>query len=323
MISIKKPKKGLSVIVNTKNEESRIEECLNSVKDWANEIIVVDMSNTDNTAKIAQKLGAKVYSIRDWGWVEPVRNWSINKATFDWVLVLDADERIPNTLKKKIDEITSVDSCDVVKMPWKNIFFNKWIKHTLWWPDYHVRLFKKGHVKWKVRIHPEVTCKGRVLELPALEKFAVNHINAENIDIWMRKINSYTSRENYYEKQENLTPRQVLDRFDLEFTNRYFNSKGYLDGIHGYILSKFMEYYRFLEFAKYWERKGYPELFDQLGLKKTCEAKYDSAIKTRELQNETINLKHTLNNITSSKIYKLLKYYYFIKEKLLKVLTSG
>lgn len=312
-------KKGLSIVVNTKNEEFHIEECLNSVKGWADEIIVVDMSSTDKTVEIAQKLGAIIYSTPDIGWVEPIRNWSFDKASYEWVFSLDADERIPKTLRNKIDEIITADNWDVVKIPWKNIFFNKWIQHTLWWPDHHPRLFRKGYVKLEKRIHPEATCKGRVLELEAKEEWAVVHNNAENINVWMKKIDIYTSRENFFDKQNNFTPRQLISRFDNEFVERYFNSKGYLDGIHGYILSKFMEFYRFLEFAKYWERREYGELFKKNSLKKACEIKYDTSEESRVLREEVEDLKATLTIITSSKIYKIWKYYTDIKKKLINI----
>lgn len=309
-------KKGLSVIINTKNEEFHIKECLDSVKGWVNEIIVVDMSSTDNTTTIAKTYGAKIYLIKDIGWVEPVRNWSFNKANFEWILSLDADERVPKTLRDKIDKIIESDDYDVVKIPWKNIFFGKWIQHTLWWPDYHPRLFKKGFVKLEKRIHPEATLKGRILELEPLEKLAIIHINAENINIWMKKIDAYTSRENFYDKQNDLTPQQLFDRFDNEFIGRYFNSKGYLDGTHGYILSKFMEFYRFLEFAKYWERIGYLEIFRKNSLKKVCETKYDSTSEARILREEIESLRTSLIIITHSKIYKIWKYYTDLKKKL-------
>lgn len=312
-------KRGISVIINTKNEELHIKKCLSSVKDWADEIIIVDMFSTDRTVEIAQKFGAIIYSTPDIGWVEPIRNWSFDKANYEWVFSLDADERIPKTLRDKIDEIIKTDKYDVVKIPWKNIFFNKWIQHALWWPDHHPRLFRKGYVKLEKRIHPEAVCKGRILELEAKEKWAVVHNNAENINVWMKKIDIYTSRENFFDKQNDFTPRQLLSRFDNEFVERYFNSKGYLDGVHGYVLSKFMEFYRFLEFAKYWERKEYSELFEKISLKKACEIKYDTSEESHILKEEVENLRITLAIITSSKIYKIWKYYTDIKRKLINI----
>ena len=306
MFNLRKPKKGLSVVINTKNEELHIEECLNSVKNWADEIVIVDMCSTDKTTIVAKAFGAKIYSVKDLGWVEPVRNWSFNKANYEWVFSLDADERVPKTLQNKIDEIIKADNWDVVKIPWKNIFFNKWIQHALWWPDHHPRLFRKGYVKLEKRIHPEATCKGRILEL-----------EAKNINVWMEKIDLYTSRENFYDKQNNITPQHIFQRFDSELVSRYFNSKGYLDGVHGYVLSKFMEFYRFLEFAKYWERKGYPELFGKNKLKNVYQRRYSSLIETRVLQEELEDLRVNLAIITSSKIYKIWQYYTGLKKRLL------
>lgn len=319
MIKKQNHKNGISVIINTKNEEANIADCIKSVHGWANEIVVVDMSSIDKTTEIAKKFAAQIYIVEDIGWVEPIRNWSFNKANYEWVLSLDADERVPRTLKDKIDEIIKDDEYDVVKIPWKNIFFGKWIQHTLWWPDHHPRLFRKGYIKLETRIHPEAVYKGRVLELEPLEKWAIVHYNAENINVWMKKINTYTSRENSYNKLKNLTPQGVIDWSDAEFIGRYFYSKGYLDGLHGFILSKFMEFYRFLEFAKYWEKRGFPELFTKDSLKEACEARYNSSKKIRTLQEEIENLRTNLTIITSSKIYKMWKYYTNLKNKLLNI----
>lgn len=312
------PKKRLSVVINTKNEELHIIDCLKSVKNWADEIIVVDMSSTDQTVSIARSLGARIFSVKDIGWVEPVREWSFNKASYEWVLWLDADERVPETLKIKIDEIIKSDKYDVVRIPWKNIFFDKWIKHTLWWPDPHYRLFRKGYIKLENKIHPETTFKGRLLELKPLEKYAVVHLNAENINIWMRKIDTYTSRENHYDKQKHISAKEVLESLDREFVGRYFHFQGYLDGVHGYILSKFMEYYRFLEFVRYWERKGYPELFNKDELRKICEDKYSNKIITKDLQDEIGKLRYSLNQITSSKTFKTWQLFCDLKKQILK-----
>lgn len=317
MSNKKKLKKGLSVVINTKNEEVHIRDCLNSVLGWADEIIVVDMSSSDKTTKIARKLGAKIYTVKNCGWVEPVRNWSCDKANYEWVLVLDADERIPNTLKERIDQIIHNDLADAVNIPWKNIFFNKWICHTRWWPDCHVRLFKKGFAQWETKIHPRILHKGRLLELESKEELAVIHLNAENIEVWMRKINAYTIRETYYEKQKHLTPQQLMERIDSEFVYRYFHSQGYLDGMHGFILSKFMEFYRFLEFARYWEKMGYPEMFRKEELKQISEARYDSSDKTRLLLEEINNLRFSLNQISESKTYMIWQSYCQLRDKII------
>lgn len=315
-------KKGLSVVINTKNEESHIQECLESVRDWADEIIVVDMSSTDKTVEIAKTMGAKVYSTPDIGWVEPIRQWSFNKASCEWILWLDADERVPKTLRKKINEIIKADEYDVVRIPWKNIFFKKWIKHTNWWPDPHYRLFKKGYIKLETKIHPETTYKGRLLELQPLEKFAVTHLNAENINVWLHKIDTYTSHESSLDKKVHLTAKEVISGFDQEFIGRYFHAQGYLDGVHGFILSKFMEFYRFLEFAKFWERKGYPQIFDKDEIKKVCESRYTNWGEVSQLQREINDLRYSLNQILSSRTFRIWQCYCNLRKRVSALLRA-
>jgi (heptosyl)LPS beta-1,4-glucosyltransferase len=311
-------KKGISVIINAKNEETRIFDCIKSISNWADEIIVVDMSSKDKTKKIAQKLGAQVYTIEDSGWVEPVRNWSFEKANFQWVFVLDADERVPETLKEKINAIIESDNYDVIKIPWKNIFFDKWIQHTLWWPDYHIRCFKKGYVKWEIKIHPEVIFKGRLLELEPLESLAVIHYNAENIKVWMNKIDAYTSREDFFKKRKSLNFEDVVNRYEEEFVGRYFNAKGYLDGVHGFVLSKFMEYYRFLEFVKYWETTSYSDLFSSDQIKRVLSSKTSvSQAQINSLKKENLKLNNDLSKIMESKTYRIWQAYCKFKKKVL------
>lgn len=316
MINKQNLKEGISVIINTKNEEDHIVDCIKSVSGWANEIIVVDMSSTDKTTQIARKLGAQVYTIEDSGWVEPVRNWSFEKANCQWVFVLDADERAPDTLKKRIIEIINSDNYDVVKIPWKNIFFNKWIQHTLWWPDYHIRLFKKGYAKWEEKIHPEVIYKGRFLQLESIESLAVIHHNADNIKVWLNKIDAYTSREDFFIKHRTTNFEEVVSRYEEEFVGRYYNAKGYLDGLHGFVLSKFMEYYRFLEFVKYWEATSFSDLFNTHQIKKVLSSKTTvSQAQINSLKKENLKLKDDLTKIMDSKTYKVWQKYCDFKKR--------
>src|SRR5688572_12024024 len=96
--------KGISVVINTFNEEKNIERAIKSVA-WADEILVCDMHSDDNTAIIARKLGATVFLHKRVGFVEPARNFAISKASNDWILILDADEEIPGSLSDKFKEI--------------------------------------------------------------------------------------------------------------------------------------------------------------------------------------------------------------------------
>ncbi len=113
-----------------------------SVKKLASEIVVVDMHSDDDTQKIAKKLGAKVFTHKRTGYVEPARNFAIGKATGEWILILDTDEKVSKILADRLKQISADDnSADYYRLPRKNIIFGKWIKHSRWWPDYNIRFF--------------------------------------------------------------------------------------------------------------------------------------------------------------------------------------
>ena len=134
----------LSVVTVVWNEEKNLPKMLDSVRNLADEIVVViDDDSSDNTKEIAQKYTKKVYTQKHVGIVEPLRNYAIGKATGDWILLLDADEIVTQELETRIQEIVKNNSCDYVLIPRKNIIFGKWIISDHWWPDYVYRLFKK------------------------------------------------------------------------------------------------------------------------------------------------------------------------------------
>ena len=168
---------AISVVINTHNEADKLKDCLRSVKDWADEIVVVDMESTDGTRKIARNFNAKIYQEKLVPYVELIRNQSVNKANSNWVLVLDPDERIPPSLAKELKKIVKEDKFEVVNIPRKNIIFNKWIKHTNWWPDRQIRFYKKGKIVWPKKIHQYPQVKGKVIDLTAKEELAIEHLN--------------------------------------------------------------------------------------------------------------------------------------------------
>ena len=137
-----KPK--ISAVINTWNEGKNLAECLDTL-DFVDEIIVVDMASTDDTKKIAKQYTDKVYDHPYVGYVEPARNFAISKATSEWVFVLDPDEEVSDNLKDKLVQIVSNNTeIDFIRIPRKNIIFGKWMKASMWWPDYNIRFFKKN-----------------------------------------------------------------------------------------------------------------------------------------------------------------------------------
>jgi len=150
----------LSVVVLTKNEEANIQECLDSVKGWADEIIVIDDLSTDNTLKIAQPLADKVL-IKKMEIEGTHRNWAYAQAKNCWVLSLDADEKVTDELKEEIGKniINTPHAC--FSIPLRNFIGKYWVRHGGWYPAGKVRLFKKEKFKYEeVGVHPRVEILG-------------------------------------------------------------------------------------------------------------------------------------------------------------------
>src|SRR3989344_2582673 len=135
----------ISTVVSAYNEEEKIEECLKSVENLADEIIFVDNTSHDKTIEIAKRHKAKVF-IRpnDPVMLNKNKNYGFSKAAGDWILSLDADERITPVLAKEIKAAVKQKNIKGFEIPRKNIIFNKWIQHSIWWPDYNLRLFQKN-----------------------------------------------------------------------------------------------------------------------------------------------------------------------------------
>ncbi len=247
----------ISVVINTYNEEAHIVRCLKSVT-WADEIVLVDMHSEDKTRELAKKFTKHIYLHEKTGYVEPARNFAIAKATGDWILIVDADEEIPESLAKQLQSLTSHDA-SVVAIPRKNILFGKWIEHTGWWPDRQIRFFKKGSVTWKNEIHSTPETKGKVMQLEG-EQYAIVHHNYQSIKQFLYKsyeVYAAQEAETLINKGYKFTYMDAI-RFPLqEFLSRYFAREGYKDGFHGLMLSVLMGIYHFVIFAYIWEKKKF------------------------------------------------------------------
>lgn len=255
-------KQKISVVISTLNEEKKLEECLLSVK-WADEIIVVDDGSTDKTIQIAEKYATHVYRHKSAGFVEPARNYALNKAKSEWILLLDADERIPESLCDLLKSIASdtENTAHAISIPRKNIIFTKWIRHAGWWPDYQIRFFKKGFVTWPDKIHAKPIVNGEILKLEPEEANALIHFNYESVSQFLKRMDRYTdieARENL--KTKNVTSEKNWNRKPFEeFLSRFFARKGYRDGIHGLLLSTLEAFSMEILLAKVWEANEFKD----------------------------------------------------------------
>ena len=179
---------GLSVIIITKNEAARLAECLASVR-FADEIIVLDGCSVDGTADIARAHGAQVHEVADWPGFGPQKNRVLALATQPWVLSIDADERVTPELQAEIIQTLAQPEYDGYRIARLSEFCGKQIRHSGWWPDYVLRLFRRELSAFdNVNVHEQVLVNGRVGDL----KSWFLHFPFENLDALVVKINRYS-----------------------------------------------------------------------------------------------------------------------------------
>ncbi len=246
---------GISAIIITKDEEKDIKACLESLK-WVDEIIIVDCFSTDKTAYIARQYTDKIF-IREWPGYGRQRNFAISQCSKDWILWVDADERVSPALKEAIEKALCRDSVfDGYLIPLKSYFLNKWIRYCGWYPGHAVRLFKRGSAQFdESPVHEHLDFKGRVGFL----KNDLLHFSYATITDYLEKMNIYTTlqAQEFYEKKINIKGKKWLVTFVVQFfrvfKKMYFNQKGYKDGLHGFLLCFLSAVSRLIAYAKYWE----------------------------------------------------------------------
>lgn len=245
----------ISVVVVSLNEAKKLEECFKSVQGLADEIIVMDLGSTDQTIEVAKKYQAKIFHHSRVDYVELVRNESINLAGGDWILVLDPDERVTSALAKKLKEVAQQDKYVALSISRKNIFFGSWISHTNFWPDRHIRFFKKGAVEWVDRIHAHyskdgglIKVNGPILELPAKEELALEHYGYDSYGQFLDRQRRYAKVEaaNRFKEGVRVNLKEWVWRSLREFLVRFIKHQGYLDGINGLFLVFGLMYYQCL-----------------------------------------------------------------------------
>jgi len=231
---MKDNKTPISVAIITKNEEDRLPACLKSVS-FADDIVVVDSKSTDRTVEIAKDMGCRVF-IEEWKGYGPQKNSAVQKCRYDWVLILDADERIPEETKEKIMEIVKNPLADGYSFPRKNFFHGKWIKHCGWWPDRKIRLFKKsrGMVN-EALVHESVEVSGTVMNVNT----PIIHEPIKDLSSILDKINIYSSlgAKTLFRRGKNVSGPIAFVKGVAAFFKLYILKLGILDGYEGFVIS--------------------------------------------------------------------------------------
>jgi len=249
----------ISVVINTLNDERNIERAIKSV-DWADEIIVCDMHSDDKTTCVAKKLGAKIFLHKKVAFVELARNFALSKAANDWILVIDPDEQVPETLAKRLQEIAgSMEQISYVRIPRKNIIFGKWMKASMWWPDLNVRFFKQGKVAWTGKIHRPPEVFGEGLDLYPTEEWAITHNHYNSVSQFLERMIRYTKvqAEELVKDGYKFEWKDLIKKPLSEFLGRFFANKGFEDGLYGLALSLLQSFSFVIVYLRVWEREGF------------------------------------------------------------------
>lgn len=246
-------KPSLACVVITKNEEANIQECLASVM-WAREQIVVDAESTDRTVEFARAAGAKVF-VRPWPGFGAQKNYGMDQALLEWILIVDADERVPEPLQVEIlSRITAWKHGDPVayEIPRKNYFYGDWVRHAGVHPDYQIRLFRRGSARYNdVPVHENLIVQGPIGKL--MNPF--EHYTERRIRDHFRKFGLYTTlaAEEKGKSVHAVHARDLLFRPLVVFFKSYILKQGYRDGVRGLIVCVFASMYTFVKYAKLWD----------------------------------------------------------------------
>ncbi len=243
----------ISAYILTKNEERHIKDCVNSVK-WADEIVIVDAFSTDATVEIAKEAGCKIvqHKFESFG---KQRNFALTQCSYDWVIALDADERISLELKDEIiKQLQKSPDGAVFTAPRKSMFINRWIMHSGWYPDYrHPILFDKTKAKYKDQlVHEDIDYKGKKYYF----KGDILHYSYDSIKQFVQKSDFYTdlrARE-MFEKGKKFRVYNLFINPVSMFLKMYVFRRGFLDGLTGFVLALlYSAFYTLMKYIKLWE----------------------------------------------------------------------
>lgn len=244
----------LSVVILTKNEAARIRDCIASVA-WAGEVLVVDDESTDETVAIAEALGARVLR-RKMDVEGRHRNWAYAQAAHEWILSLDADERVTPELAQEIQALFrgQDDGFETYAIPRRNYIGSRWIRHGGWYPSAQLKLFKRSVFRWEeTTVHPRAFANVPCGTLRA----DLLHYSYRDLGDFVEKLNRQTTleAEKWLRDGRRMTLAKALWRTADRALRSYVGKRGYRDGLWGLIVAALAGMYQLLAWAKYYERR--------------------------------------------------------------------
>ena len=238
----------LTVVILTKNEAGRIRECLESVR-WADDVLVVDDESTDDTVRIAESLGARVLR-RKMDVEGRHRNWAHDQARHEWVLSLDADERVTPQLAQEIAAMVQGDGgFETYSIPRRNYIGDQWIRFGGWYPSGQLKLFKKSVFRWEeTTVHPRAfgPAWGNL-------RHDLLHYSYRDLDDFVRKQDRHTTLEaqKWVMDRRRISAGKALWRTVDRFFRTYVTKQGFREGWTGVVIAWMAGKYQWTSYVKY------------------------------------------------------------------------
>jgi glycosyltransferase involved in cell wall biosynthesis len=225
----------ISAALITHNEESNIEEALQSLA-WTDEIVVVDSGSTDKTVEICRRHTDRIFS-RAWTGFVDQKSHAVAMASHNWILSLDADERIGPELCREIEQLRRTGlQCVGYRMPRVAFFMGQWIRHGDWYPDYQLRLFDRRHGRWQGgRVHESVRIDG----IPGVFRGEILHHTYRSLSDYLRRLETYSSlaAQDFRDKGKTASMIKLLGNPLAAFIKGYLVKQGFLDGAPGLMVA--------------------------------------------------------------------------------------
>lgn len=246
----------VTVVVLTKNEEQNIVEVINNAKKCADKVLIVDSGSTDKTVELAKTVGAQLI-YRAWdNDFSAQRNFALDKVSTEWILYLDADERLNSELIVAIKEQIAKNDNVQYKIKRKSVAFGRAFNYGVLKPDFVARLFKTKHVKWVNKVHEHPECADKTQILPGY----IEHYTYKDWEHWLRKFDQYTTiwAQNAYENGKKVTLCTAILHAFFGFIQMGILKRGFMDGLMGIVMSINHFFYTLMKYLKLIElqRKG-------------------------------------------------------------------
>jgi glycosyltransferase involved in cell wall biosynthesis len=248
-----KKRPTIAAAVITRNEERNVEACLRSLG-WVDELLVVDAESLDRTVELARRHSSKVF-VRPWGGYGPQKNFAMDQAGADWILLVDADERVSAALREEILTLVSANpAADAYRIPRRNYYYGQWMRSAGQYPDRQLRLVRRGRGRYNdLPVHEHLDVEGPTDDLQGhLEHFS--HPTVVSHEIKIETYSTLSAEERIHAGKPRAGWYHLLINPLWAFMKIYLLRGGYRDGFRGFLMSGFSAAHVMLKYAKLWER---------------------------------------------------------------------